>query len=204
MAVLMSVLGQTERTFAGLNSQAAPRRQDSASAERTPIHATADFAASQWCIAAGGRDPLPENRRSHLRELAGLCRIPPRGRRERFPAKGPRERRQRREFGAARATHTPRRLKHPRSRPTVGADSLTDIVVPARGRETVELHRCFVVASCCSHCRTCRGGHRNCAEPLPAPAHASGIRPAVNRPPLVVPHGPLRSVIADPKAADPN
>src|SRR5215467_11047275 len=41
-------------------------------------------------------------------------------------------------------------------------------------------------------------------ETLPPAAHAYEFRPAVNWPPLVVPDGPLRSVIADPKAPDCN
>src|SRR6516162_10749939 len=48
----------------------------------------------------------------------------------------PRERCECREFGAARATDAPRRLEHTRSWPTVSADPLSDVVVPARCRET--------------------------------------------------------------------
>src|SRR5262245_4368677 len=107
-------------------------------------------------------------------------------------------------FGSAGAANAPRSFEHPRSWPTVSADSLTDVVVPARSRKTVELLRRRIVSSCRTHGGAYLGQHRQCFQTLPASAHAYEIRSAVNHPPLVVPHGPLRSVIADRKAADRN
>ena len=87
---------------------------------------------------------------------------------------------------------------------SVSADSPSDVVVPARCRETVELFCRLIVSSCCKHGGADLGRHRQCIENLTAAAHADEIGSAVNRPPLVVPHRPLRSVIANPKLADRN
>jgi hypothetical protein len=56
----------------------------------------------------------------------------------------------------------------------------------------------------CRHGAPYLGRHRERIENFPTAEHAHELGSAVNRPPLIVRHGPLRSVVADPKVADRN
>src|SRR2546429_1128327 len=61
-----------------------------------------------------------------------------------------------------------------------------------------------MVTSCRTHAAVSPGRFRERTESPPTAAHAYELGSAVNQPPLVVRHGPLRSVVADPKVADRN
>src|SRR2546429_8030290 len=61
-----------------------------------------------------------------------------------------------------------------------------------------------MVTSCRTHAAVSPGLFGERMEPPPPAAPASDLGSAVTQPPLVVRHGPLRSVVADPKVADRN
>src|SRR5262249_56017529 len=104
----------------------------------------------------------------------------------------------------ARPAATTGALRHPCLWPTVSAASLSNFEVPARSRETVELPRRRIVSFCCNHGGAYLSRHRERIEELPTAEHAYELGSAVDRPSLIVRHGPFRSLPPDPNLPAPN
>src|SRR5262249_56219235 len=87
------------------------------------------------------------------------------------------------EFGAARPSNSPRRFEYSRAGPTVSGDSLSNVVVAARRRETMEfLHR-LVVPFCCTHRPPTLTPYRHPLDPVPPTTHPPDLRPPLTPPP---------------------